>query len=110
MPSLNLIDSIIMIILFIRMCPFFSNLYGLNAVLIELDELSSGVPSFLKSGYGKLLRIAIIYLVTWVSCGICVMVTLSRPETARAAQRGDSTRDFIRELCPAIFYTYGRCF
>ena len=44
----------------------FSNLYGLNTVLVELDELSSGVPSFLRSDYGKLLRIAILYLVMWV--------------------------------------------
>ena len=51
----------------------FSNLYGLDAVPVELDELSSGVPSFLKSDNGKLIRIAILYLVmcivgvTWVS-------------------------------------------
>ena len=33
-----------------------------------------------------------------MSRGTCVMVTLSRPGTARAAQCGDSTRNFIREL------------
>ena len=43
-----------------RVRPFL-NLYGLNAVLVELDELSSGVPSFLKSDNGKMLRIAIIF-------------------------------------------------
>ena len=43
----------------------FSNLYGLNAVLVELDELCSGMPSLLKSDNGKLLRIAILYFVTW---------------------------------------------
>ena len=53
-------------------------IYGLNAVLVELDELSSGVPSFLKSDNGKLLRIA-IYLfshvgVTWVSRVHCPAV------------------------------------
>ena len=52
----------------------FSNLYGPNDVLVELDELSSGVPSFLKSDNGKLLCIAILYLVTWVSRG-CHMYT-----------------------------------
>ena len=30
-------------------CALFSKFLGLNAVLVELDELSSGVPSFLKS-------------------------------------------------------------
>ena len=40
-------------------CALFSNLYGHNAVLIKLGDLSSGVPSFLKSDNGKLLRIAI---------------------------------------------------
>ena len=42
----------------------FSKFLGLNAVLVELDELSSGVPSFLKSDHGKLLPIAILCLVT----------------------------------------------
>ena len=56
-------------------CALFSKFLGLNAVLVELDELSSGVPSFLKSDHGKLLRIAILCLVTWVSCGACVMVS-----------------------------------
>ena len=49
--------------------PLFSKFLGLNAVLVELDELSSGVSSFLKSDHGKLLRIAILCLVTWVSRG-----------------------------------------
>ena len=66
-------------------CALFSKFLGLNAVLVELDELSSGVPSFLKSDHGKLLRIAILCLVTWVSRGTCVMVSRSRPETVRAA-------------------------
>ena len=57
-----------------RVRPFFKVL-GLNAVLVELDELSSGVPSFLKSDHGKLLRIAILCLVTWVSRGTSVMVS-----------------------------------
>ena len=56
-------------------CALFSKFLGLNAVLVELDELSSGVPSFLKSDHGKLLCIAILCLVTWVSCGTCVMVS-----------------------------------
>ena len=56
-------------------CALFSKLLGLNAVLVELDELSSGVPSFLKSDHGKLLHIAILCLVTWVSRGTCVMVS-----------------------------------
>ena len=56
-------------------CALFSKFLGLNAVLVELDELSSGVPSFLKSDHGKLLRIAIHCLVTWVSRGTCVMVS-----------------------------------
>ena len=56
-------------------CALFSKFLGLNAVLVELDELSSGVPSFLKSDHGKLLRIAILCLVTWVSRGTCVMVS-----------------------------------
>ena len=30
-------------------CALFSNLYRFNAVLVEFDELSSGVPSVLKS-------------------------------------------------------------
>ena len=51
-----------------------SDLYGLNAVLVELDERSSGVPSFLKSDNGKLLRIAILHLVTWVSHVHCPAV------------------------------------
>ena len=50
-------------------CALFSKFLGLNAVLVELDELSSRVPSFLKSDHGKLLRIAILCLVTWVSRG-----------------------------------------
>ena len=50
-------------------CALFSKFLGLNAVLVELDALSSGVPSFLKSDHGKLLRIAILCLVTWVSRG-----------------------------------------
>ena len=45
----------------------FSNLFGLNAVLVELDKLSSEVPSLLKYDNGKLFRIAILYLVMWVS-------------------------------------------
>ena len=56
-------------------CALFSKFLGLNAVLVKLDELSSGVPSFLKSDHGKLLRIAILCLVTWMSRGICVMVS-----------------------------------
>ena len=44
-------------------------------MLVELDELSSGAPSFFKSEHGKLLRIAILCLVTWVSRGTCVMVS-----------------------------------
>ena len=56
-------------------CALFSKFLGLNAVLVELDELSSGVPSFLKSDHGKLLRIAILCLVTWVSRGTCVMIS-----------------------------------
>ena len=56
-------------------CALFSKFLRLNAVLVELDELSSGVPSFLKSDHGKLLRIAILCLVTWVSRGTCVMVS-----------------------------------
>ena len=56
-------------------CALFSKFLGLNAVLVELDELSSGVPSFLKSDHGKLLRITILCLVTWVSHGTCVMVS-----------------------------------
>ena len=56
-------------------CALFSKFLELNAVLVELDELSSGVPSFLKSDQGKLLRIAILCLVTWVSRGTCVMVS-----------------------------------
>ena len=56
-------------------CALFSKFLGLNAVLVELDELSSGVLSFLKSDHGKLLRIAILCLVTWVSRGTCVMVS-----------------------------------
>ena len=56
-------------------CALFSKFLGLNAVLVELDELSSGVPSFLKSDHGLLLRIAILCLVTWVSRGSCVMVS-----------------------------------
>ena len=42
---------------------------------VELDELSSGVPNFLKSDHGKLLRLAILCLVTWMSRGTCVMVS-----------------------------------
>ena len=56
-------------------CALFSKFFGLNAVLVELDELSSGVPSFLKSDHGKLLCITILCLVTWVSRGTCVMVS-----------------------------------
>ena len=56
-------------------CALFSKFLRLNAVLVELDELSSGAPSFLKSDHGKLLRIAILCLVTWVSRGTCVMVS-----------------------------------
>ena len=56
-------------------CANFSKFLGLNAVLVELDELSSGVPSFMKSDHGKLLRIAILCLVTWVSRGTCAMVS-----------------------------------
>ena len=56
-------------------CALFPDLYGLNALLVELDELSSGVTSILKSDNGKLLRIAILYLVTWVSRGTWVIVT-----------------------------------
>ena len=56
-------------------CALFSKFLGLTAVLVELDDLSSGVPSFLKSDHGKLLRIAILCLVTWVSRGTCVMVS-----------------------------------
>ena len=56
-------------------CALFSKFFGLTTVLVELDELSSGVPSFLKSDHGKLLRIAILCLVTWVSRGTCVMVS-----------------------------------
>ena len=56
-------------------CALFSKFLGLNAVLVELDELSSRVPSFLKSDHGKLLRIAIFCLVTWVSRGTSVMVS-----------------------------------
>ena len=57
-----------------RLRPF-SKFLGLNAVLVEFDELSLGVPRFLKSDHGKLLRIAILCLVTWVSRGTCVMVS-----------------------------------
>ena len=59
-----------------RVRPFFK-VFGAQRchVLVELDELSSGVPSFLKSDHGKLLRIAILCLVTWVSRGTCVMVS-----------------------------------
>ena len=56
-------------------CALFSKFFGLNAVLVELDELSSGVPSFFKSDHGKLFRISILCLVTWVSRGTCVMVS-----------------------------------
>ena len=56
-------------------CALFSKFLRLNAVLVELDELSSGAPSFLKYDHGKLLRIAILCLVTWVSRGTCVMVS-----------------------------------
>ena len=78
----------------------FSKFLGLNAVLVELDELSSGVPSFLKSDHGKLLRIAILCLVTWyMRHGLVI--------TTRDCARGDSIRNFIRELCPGVFYTYG---
>ena len=56
-------------------CALFSKFLRLNAVLVELDELSSGVPRFFKSEHGKLLRIAILCLVTWVSRGTCVMVS-----------------------------------
>ena len=56
-------------------CALFSKFLRLNALLVELDELNSGAPSFLKSDYGKLLRIAILCLVTWVSRGTCVMVS-----------------------------------
>ena len=53
----------------------FSSLYGLSDALVELIELNSGVLSLLKSDNGKLLRISILYLVTWVSRGACIMVT-----------------------------------
>ena len=78
-------------------CALFSKFLGLNAVLVELDELSSGVPSFLKSDHGKLL--------TWVSRGTCV--AWSRDHDQRLCARGDSMRNFIRELCPGVFYTNG---
>ena len=87
-------------------CALFSKFLGLNAALVELDELSSGVPSFLKSDHGKLLRIAILCLVTWVSRGTCVM-DHGLVITTRDCARGDSMRNFIRELYPAVFYTYG---
>ena len=53
-------------------------------VLVELDELSSGVPIFLKSDNGKLLRNAIIYLVTWVSHVNCPAT--ASPAVARRLQ------------------------
>ena len=56
-------------------CALFSNLYELNAVLVELDDLSSGVPSFLKSDNGKLLRIAFLYFITWYMCDGHVITT-----------------------------------
>ena len=90
-------------------CALFSKFLGLNAVLVELDELSSGVPSFFKSDHGKLLRIAILCLVSWcmrhglvITTRDCIQDTLSsraalgrvrraskgilhtRPETVRA--------------------------
>ena len=76
MPYRSLVDDTLEI--FVRFtlgCALFSKFLGLNAVLVELDELRSGVPTFLKSDHGKLLRIAILCLVTWVSRGTCVMVS-----------------------------------
>ena len=86
-------------------CALFSKFLGLNAVLVELDELSLEVPSFLKSDHGKLLRIAILCLVTWVSRGTLYM-RHGLVITTRDCARGDSMRNFIRELCPGVFYTY----
>ena len=84
-------------------CYLFSKFLGLNAVLVELDELSSGVPSFLKSDHGKLLRIA-IFLFSHV--GVSWYMRHGLLITTRDCARGDSMRNFIRELCPAVFYTY----
>ena len=84
-------------VLFTLGCALFSKFLVLNAVLAELDELSSGVPSFLKFDHGKLLRIAILSLVTWVSRGTLYMrhgIVI----TTRYCARGDSMRNFIREL------------
>ena len=37
-------------------CAPFSNIYGLKTILVELDGLNSGVPSFLKSDNTKLVH------------------------------------------------------
>ena len=84
-------------------CALFSKFLGLNAVLVELDELSSGVPSFLKYDHGKLLRIAIFFSHVGVSWYMRHGLVI----TTRDCARGDSMRNFIRELCPGVFYTYG---
>ena len=102
----------------------FSKFLGLNAVLVELDELSSGLYTrypivarrawptgcmgrvrraskgilhtkfrgtkllFFKSDHGKLLRIAILCLVTWVS----------------RAVHASWSRDHDQRLCAQRFY------
>ena len=86
-------------------CALFSKFLGLNAVLVELDDLSSGVPSFVKSDHGKLLRIAILCLFSHV--GVSWYMRHGLVITTRDLARGDSMRNFIRELCPGVFYTYG---
>ena len=59
-------------------------------MLVELDELSSGVPSFLFShvGVSWYMRHGLVITTGYCACG-------------------DSMRNFIRKLCPAVLYTYG---
>ena len=108
-----------------------------------LDELSSGVPSFLKSDHGKLLaphrhslfsHVDVSWymrhglVITTRDCARGDSLYTRYPIVARAlglaAERlqplgrvrarakesciqGNSMRNFIRELCPGVFYTYG---
>ena len=85
-------------------CSLFSKFLGLNAVLVELDELSSGVPSFLKSDHRE---VAPHRHSLFSHVGVSWYMRHGLVITTRDCARGDSMRNFIRELCPGVFYTYG---
>ena len=75
---------------------------GSTLLLVELDELSSGVPSFLKSDNGILLRIAILYLVTWVSHVVVHCSWTSLATAGRASGRDHVTKTHVPPSCTAF--------